>query len=100
LLAFSVNAIRPTALALFLLVFLVALAFAGRAVTDRSKAPVYLGGLTIFCIILGLGISPLPGSAAGSFSTRLAFILFAILYTVTFAALLWRPSHTRATSDS
>jgi hypothetical protein len=50
----------------------------------------YAGALTIFCILFGLGVSPLPGSAAESFSTRVGFVLFAIVYTVTLAALVWR----------
>ncbi|MGQ0563926.1 MAG: HlyD family secretion protein [Gemmobacter sp.] len=90
-LAFTVCAIRPSALSLFTVVLIVAPIFAGKAMADRSKAPVCLGGPTNVFILFGLGVSPLPGSAAESFSNCVGFVLFAIVCGVVFAALLWRP---------
>ena len=53
-------------------------------------AKVYAGALTTFLILFGLGVSPLPGSAAESFSTRILFVAFAVVYAMLMAALLWR----------
>ncbi|MGE3993065.1 hypothetical protein [Pseudorhodoplanes sp.] len=47
------------------------------------------GALTTFLVLLGLGVSPLPGSPSELFSTRVAYVLFAILYTLCLAVLLW-----------
>lgn len=88
-LAFTIYELRPTILWLFAVVLVVALLFGGKAAADRASAPMYAGALTIFCILFGLGVSPLPGSAASAFSDRVAMVLFAIAYTVTMAALLW-----------
>lgn len=88
-LAFTIYEVRPTILWLFAVVLVVALIFAGRAAANRTTAPMYAGALTIFCILFGLGVSPLPGSAASAFSDRIGMVLFAIAYTVTSAALLW-----------
>lgn len=89
--AFALYELRPSLLWLLAVVFVVALLFGGKAAADRASAPMYAGALTIFCILFGLGVSPLPGTAAESFSTRIGFVLLAILYTVTLASLLWRP---------
>ena len=87
--AFALLQVRPTSVFLFLLVLLAGLVFGGRAALRDPSAQVYAGALTIFLIIFGLGVSPLPGSAAESFSTRVAYILVAIAYTIFMAALIW-----------
>ncbi len=51
----------------------------------------FAGALTIFLILFGLGVSPLPGSAAESFSTRIVYVAMALIYALLAAALLWRP---------
>jgi hypothetical protein len=43
----------------------------------------------IFLILFGLGVSPLPASSPEAFSTRIGYVLAAILYAVVMAALLW-----------
>lgn len=87
--AFLLLQIRPTPVFLFLIVLLAGLVFGGRAALRDSSAKVYGGALTIFLIVFGTGVSPIPGSAAETFSTRITYILLAVGYTVFMAALLW-----------
>ena len=54
--------------------------------------------LPYFLILFGTGVSPLPGSAAESFATRVNYILVAIAYTIFMAALLW-PGPRRRVED-
>lgn len=88
-LAFVLLEIRPTLPVLFLIVLLIGLSFGGRAAVNPELGRVYAGALTIFLILFGLGVSPLPVETPESFSTRIAYVLFAILYTIGAAALLW-----------
>ena len=81
--------VRPALPILFLIVLLVGLSFGGRAAANPEFGKVYAGALTIFLILFGLGVSPLPADTPDSFSTRIAYVLFAILYTIGLAALLW-----------
>src|SRR3546814_8529909 len=46
------------------------LAFAGRIVTAGDRAPVYAIALATFVLLLGLGLSPLPGGKIGRASCR------------------------------
>jgi hypothetical protein len=68
---------------------LVSLLFAGMAVTGATTGKVFGGGLTTFLILFGLGVSPLPGETPELFSTRIAYVLFAILYALCMASLFW-----------
>ena len=88
-LAFVLLEIRPTLPFLFLIVLLVGLSLGGRIAANPEFGRVYAGALTIFLILFGLGVSPLPADTPDSFSTRIAYVLFAILYTICLAALLW-----------
>lgn len=88
-LAFVLLEVRPTLPILFLIVLLAGLSFGGRAAASPEFGKVYAGALTIFLILLGLGVSPLPADTPDSFSTRIGYVLFAILYTIGAAALLW-----------
>lgn len=78
------------------------LVFGGRAATRHPTAKLFAGALTIFLIVFGTGVSPIPGSAAETFSTRVTYILTAIAYAIFMAALLWpgRPTqnHSRYAS--
>ncbi|MBZ9657412.1 hypothetical protein K9U38_21925, partial [Phyllobacterium sp. 2063] len=74
---------------LFLLVLLAGLVFGGRAAMNAPAAKLYAGALTIFLLVFGTGVSPLPGSAADSFSTRVTYILVAIAYAMFMTTLLW-----------
>jgi hypothetical protein len=88
-LAFTLVEIRSTLWMVTLIVLLVSLLFAGRAVTATTTGKVFGGGLTTFLILFGLGISPLPGATPELFSTRIAYVLFAILYALCMASLFW-----------
>jgi len=90
-LSYTVLSMRPNLLWMFVIVLLISLFLGGRGAARSSDAKVYGGALTIFLILFGLGVSPLPGSAAESFSTRVGFVAAAIAYTLLASALLWRP---------
>lgn len=95
-LAFTLIELRPTLWLLFLTLLLVSLLFAGNAVSHATAGKVFGAGLTTFLILFGLGISPLPTSTAELFSTRIAYVLLAIVYALLMATLLWpRPSGKR-----
>jgi hypothetical protein len=87
--AFALLEVQPTLWLLFLTVLLVGLLFGGRAATDPRSGKIFGGALTIFLILFGLGISPLPASTPESFSTRIGYVLFAIVYTICTTAVLW-----------
>jgi hypothetical protein len=87
--AFAFVSLRPSLPAIFLVTLIVALVFGGRAAADPRMGKISAGALTTFLVLLGLGVSPLPGSPSEFFSTRIAYVLFVILYTLCLAALLW-----------
>ena len=100
-LAYALIELRPTLWLLFLTLLLVSLLFAGRAVMSASTGKVFGGGLVTFLILFGLSISPLPTSAPELFSTRVAYVLLAILYAMFMAVLLWpRPLSPEPTSHA
>lgn len=88
-LAYSLFELRPTLWLVALLVLLASLLFAGKAALGNTTGKVFGGGLITFLILFGLGVSPLPSSSAELFSTRIAYVLFAIMYALALAALLW-----------
>lgn len=88
-LAFGILNLRPNLLFMFVIVLVVTLLVGGRAASQSAEAKMFEGALTIFLILFGLGVSPLPGSAAESFSTRIIYVAGAILYTLLMTALLW-----------
>jgi hypothetical protein len=96
--AFAVFQLRPGPIFLFLILLLVGLMLGGRAAQNDPKAKLFAGALTIFLVVFGVGVSPIPGSAAESFSTRIVFVLGAIAYTIFMAALLWSGKKNQAES--
>lgn len=98
--AFALVEVQPTLWLLFLTVLLVGILFGGRAATDPRSGKIFGGALTIFLILFGLGISPLPASTPESFMTRISYILFAIVYTFCMIAVLWRWQETTVGSSS
>ena len=87
-------------LPLFLIVLIVGLVFGGRAAADPKMGKISAGALTTFLVLLGLGVSPVPGSPSEFFSTRVVYVLFAILYTLCLAMLLWpNPEKRRSGRD-
>ena len=93
--AYMALILRPSLLSIFLIVLVVALLLGGRAALQSKEAPMFGGALTIFLILFGLGVSPLPGSAAESFTTRIVYVGLALVYTLLLAAILWRPTANR-----
>lgn len=87
--AYALLAVRPNLLSIFLLVLIVGLVLGGRAAARSADARVFAGALTIFLILFGLGVSPLPGSAAESFASRIVYVGAALLYALLLAAVLW-----------
>lgn len=87
--AYGILSLRPNLFFMFAIVLVVALLLGGRAASPLREAKMFAGALTTFLILFGLGVSPLPGSAAESFSTRILYVAAAILYTLVMAVLLW-----------
>ncbi|MDR7036084.1 putative membrane protein YccC [Methylobacterium sp. BE186] len=73
------------------------LTFAGRIATAGQRAPIYVIALATFILLLGLGMTPLPGGSGEAFLTRLANVLLASSYAVGAVSVLefWRvrPTH-------
>ncbi|WP_028749633.1 membrane protein [Rhizobium mesoamericanum] len=87
--AYGLLSMRPSLALMFAILLIVALGLGTRAASRSSDAKLYSGALTIFLILFGLGVSPLPGTAAESLSTRITYVAAAIIYTVVVAAVLW-----------
>jgi hypothetical protein len=66
----------------FLAVFVPSLWFAGRVVRGGAKAGIYLIGLATFILILGIGISPMPGASSETFTLRVLKVAIASAYTI------------------
>jgi uncharacterized membrane protein YccC len=65
-----------------LIVLAMSLWFGGRIVGGGPKAPVYAIAFATFLLMLGLGVSPLPGGSEELFATRIIKILIASAYTI------------------
>ena len=87
--AYAALSLRPNLLSIFLIVLIVVLLIGGRAAVRSKNAPVFAGALTTFLILFGLGVSPLPGSAAESFASRITYVGAALIYALLLAAILW-----------
>ncbi|MGR4971753.1 hypothetical protein ACIPQ1_02750 [Pseudomonas sp. LARHCG127] len=88
-LAFTLFELRPTLWLVALILLLVSLLFAGKAAVGNTAGKVFGAGLMTFLILFGLGVSPLPTETPQLFSTRIAYMLFAVVYAIGLAALLW-----------
>lgn len=92
-LAFAVLGLRPDYWLLVLLLLVVGLVFGGRAAEGSPSSRAWGGALLIFLVLFGLGVAPLPTSTAESFVSRVAYVVFAIAYTLLLTTLLWpRPA--------
>ena len=71
----------------------VSLMFAGRIATAGDRAPIYVIALGTFVLLLGIGLSPLPGSSGEAFVSRLVNVVFASAYAIGGLSLVefWRP---------
>ena len=54
------------------------LIFAGRIATAGSRTPVYIVALGTFVLLLGLSLSPLPGSTGEAFVSRILNVIFCL----------------------
>nr|WP_299506220.1 DUF2955 domain-containing protein [uncultured Rhizobium sp.] len=98
-LAYVLLSLRPSLFTIFVIVLTTALVLGGRAASRSADAKMYAGALTIFLIIFGLGVSPLPGSAGEAFATRIVYVGGALFYALLLAAVLWpRASDTNGSS--
>ena len=68
------------------------LVFAGRIVTAGARAPVYAIAFATFILLLGLGMTPLPGGSGEAFVDRLIYVLLASAYAIGGLSLVerWR----------
>ncbi len=68
------------------------LMFAGRIVTAGNRAPVYAIAFATFILLLGLGLSPLPGGSGEASVSRLLNVLLASAYAIGALSLVerWR----------
>ena len=68
------------------------LIFAGRIVTAGDRAPVYAIAFATFILLLGLGMTPLPGGSGEAFVNRLLYVLLASAYAIGGLSLVerWR----------
>jgi hypothetical protein len=66
----------------FLAVFVPSLWFSGRIVRGGAPAAIYLIGLATFILILGIGISPMPGASAETFALRVIKVALASAYAI------------------
>ena len=84
-------------LPLFVTVCLAAtLMFAGLIATAGSRAPMYVVALGTFVLLLGVSLSPLPGSTGEAFASRLLNVILASAYATAALSLVevWYPGRT------
>jgi hypothetical protein len=72
------------------------LIFAGRIVTAGDRAPIYAIAFATFILLLGLGMTPLPGGSGEAFVDRLINVLLASAYAIGGLSLagFWRSETT------
>jgi uncharacterized membrane protein YccC len=58
------------------------LIFAGRIATAGDRAPIYAIAFATFILLLGLGMTPLPGGSGEAFVSRLLNVLLASAYAI------------------
>jgi hypothetical protein len=58
------------------------LLFAGRLATAGDQTPLYAIAFATFILLLGLGLTPLPGGSGEAFASRLANVVLASVYAV------------------
>jgi MFS family permease len=87
--SYSILMLRPGLITMYIIVLLVGLFLGGRAAGRSHEAPVFAGALTVFLILFGLGVSPLPGSAAETFASRITYVLATMAYTLLLSLLMW-----------
>ena len=87
--AFAFLGTRHSLPFLFLTTLIVALFLGGNAARSIPTAKVFAGTQTMYLVVLGLALSPLPGTASETFYTRIFSIILAIVFVLMLAPILW-----------
>jgi len=87
-LAYNIVLLSNTLVSFVLVCLVASLLFAGRIVTGGPYAPILAVGFGTFILLLGLGLSPMPGGSGEAFLGRLLNVLAAAAYTVGALAIL------------
>lgn len=90
-LAYTLVQVNDTMLFFAIVCLAASLLFAGRIVTAGPRAPLYTIAFTTFLILLGIGITPLPGGSGGAFESRLFNVLLAAAYAIGALSLFRNP---------
>jgi hypothetical protein len=84
---------------IFVLVLLASsLGFAGQIAQGGTRAALLAVAFGTFILLLGTGISPLPGGSDGAFITRIVYIVFAAIFTIGALSLFDRRTIAQPTS--
>jgi hypothetical protein len=78
--AYNVVKTGDSILALFAIILCISLLFAGRIVTAQEKAPIFVVAFATFILLLGAGLSPLPGGSEEAAVTRVLNVALATAY--------------------
>ena len=89
-LAYNLVLLGNSLLAFVLVCLVASLLFAGRIVMGGRYAPILAVAFATFILLLGLGLSPIPGGSGEAFLGRLINVLLAAAYTVGALAILHR----------
>src|SRR5262249_47544755 len=89
-LAFNVIRAQDT-LIFFVTVCLTASLLFARRIASGARAPLYGVAFSTFLILLGIGMSPLPGASEGAFASRLLYVLLATAYCIGALSLFRSP---------
>jgi hypothetical protein len=87
-LAYTLIQTHQTAVFFAIVCFGASLAFASRIAAGGTQAPLYVVAFSTFLILLGIGITPLPGGSGEAFLGRLFHVLLATIYTIGAQSLL------------
>ena len=87
-LAYDLVLLGNTLVFFILICLAVSLLFAGRIVMGGRTTPILAVAFATFILLLGLGLSPVPGGSAEAFIGRLVNMFVAAAYTVTALSIL------------
>ena len=90
--AYNVVLLSNTLLIFITVCLATSLFFAGRIATAGDRAPIYAIAFATFILLLGLGMTPLPGGSGEAFASRLLYVLLASAYAIGTLSLVerWR----------
>lgn len=78
--AYNVVKTGDSIVTLFFVILCISLVFAGRIVTARENAPIFVVAFATFILLLGSGLSPLPGGSEEAAVTRVMHVVIATAY--------------------